>query len=883
MVWSDLFALTIEHSPAALAVLDRELRFLIVSRHWSIDLGVDAQSLVGRSYYDVFPNLPVQWRDAHLRSLTGSVERCEEERFVRPDGQVQWIRWEIRPWHAASGEIGGLLVFAETITEQKRVQQELQQSDERLRLAVTAANLGTWHWNLRTGELIWSVECLAMFGLPAGTQMTYERFAASVHPEDRSRVGAAIQRALSERCDYDIEYRNVWSDGSIHWTSARGRAYYDATGVPLRMEGIAQDITPRRQGERALAESERRFRDLAEGMPHMLWQLDPHGTLIYANHGWCRYFGRTEIELFQWEEVVHPDDLARVLDAWPEMSRGETNIGPFRMRRHDGIYRWFTCRSVPARSDTGELLHVIGISSDVDDLKQAEEALRTSQASLKAALQAAGMGTWVWEADGDHLRWDESLTQLFGLSAPDAGRATMGSLVALAVPEDRPAIERALARALRREADFDVEYRALPRDGGPLWIAAKGRIEEREDGQACRLVGACVDVTRHKRLEEELRQAQKMEAIGQLAGGIAHDFNNLLTVILGQASIAQFVPGVPERTLESIRDINDAAERAASLTAQLLAFGRRQVMSSSDLVLDDIVFGVTSMLERLLGEHIALVFEPSGERSLVHADPNMMGQVLLNLAINARDAMPRGGKLKVATRPAQLDASSARTTVGGQSGDYVCLSVTDSGMGISQEVMPHIFEPFFTTKELGKGTGLGLATVYGIVKQHDGWLSVSSEPGHGSTFEIYLPRVKVSAAGEAIASPEPEQGGRGELILLVEDDPSVRNVIQTVLEDHGYLLISAAGSAAALEVWRDHGEHIDLLLTDLVMPDSLTGLELASQLQAQKPGLKTILCSGHSAASVAEEIAALPRALFLHKPYRPETLLRAVRQLLDAS
>jgi len=307
------------------------------------------------------------------------------------------------------------VVFAETTTEQRRVEEELHRREEHLRLAVTGARVGTWHWNLLNDELIWSELAYAVFGQPVASPIDYARFVTMVHPEDRSRVESAVKHALQARTEYDIEFRSLWPDGSIHWTNAKGHAFYDALGRPVRMEGIVLDITPQKEAERARRESEDRYRSLAEGMPHMLWQLDAGGTLTYANRGWCDYFGRSSIALFQWSEVVHPDDLERVLGAWPDMIRGETNIEPFRLRRHDGVYRWFTCRSVPVHDSSGQLQHIVGISTDVEDVVRIEEALRVSQARLGTALRAAGMGTWVWDIETDRMIWDQALAQLFGV------------------------------------------------------------------------------------------------------------------------------------------------------------------------------------------------------------------------------------------------------------------------------------------------------------------------------------------------------------------------------------------------------------------------------------------------------------------------------------
>jgi two-component system cell cycle sensor histidine kinase/response regulator CckA len=878
-VWSDLFATTVEHCPAAVAVFDRDLRYLLTSRRWLVDLQIEGQELIGREHYEVWPTASPDFREACRRSLGGAVERLKDERFSRADGGVDWIRWELRPWHSATGEVGGILVFAEKTTEQRRVQEELRRSEEHLRLAVTGARIGTWHWDLVSGHLFWSDLCCAILGVPAGSSVDYDRFVALVHPEDRGWVQDAVSRSLTERTEYDAQFRIQLTDGSIRWVSSKGHAFYDLSGRPIRMVGIVLDVTPQKEAERALSESEERYRMLAEGMPHMLWQLDASGALTYANRGWRSYFGRGSIELFQWGEVVHPEDLERVLGAWPSMSTGETNIEPFRLRRHDGVYRYFTCRSVPVRDAAGQLRHIIGISTEVEGLVRAEEALRVAQARLGTALRAAGMGTWVWDIDTDHMIWDQALVQLFGVEEVSDSSLSIQRLLSLALLPDRAAITRALRRALRGEGDFEVEYRVQGRDGRARWIAAKGRVERDASGHPKRMFGACVDVTEHKRLEDDLRQAQKMEAIGQLAGGVAHDFNNLLTVILGQVGVAELSPGLPLRAQQAIQGIGEAAERAASLTAQLLAFGRRQLMNAQDLALEDLVTSVTTMLARVLGEQVSLVFEPGERPNWVCADPNMLTQVLLNLAINARDAMPRGGKLVIQIRPESIEEKALPSNGANGPGAYVCLHVRDSGDGIGPDALPHIFEPFFTTKDVGKGTGLGLSTVYGIVEQHRGFVSVESELGKGTLFSVHLPAI---ARKPAEAPPDPELDTRGgaELILFVEDEPGVRTVIQTVLEQHGYRLLVAANGREALECWSRYASEIDLFLSDVVMPDGLSGCELATILQAQRPELKTILSSGYSASNINVEMKNLKRSVFLQKPYRPSQLLALIRSVL---
>jgi PAS domain S-box-containing protein len=661
---------------------------------------------------------------------------------------------------------------------------------------------------------------------------------------------------------------------SVTISGLRNRA-----GEVTRFLVVARDISPRTRTDQALRESEERFRNLAEAMPHLVWQLAADGHLIYANQHWFSYFGRSQLGLLEWSEAVHPDDLGRMWAEWDDMLRGEWQIEPIRLRRHDGTFRWFSCRSVPVHDANGRLLHLVGTSTDVEELKRTQDALHVSRARLATALQAAGMGTWVWQIAGDHMQMDESLAQLLGFGAAEAEHATMVDFIARVHPEDRATLRGALARA--ETGEFEVEFRLPQADRRNIWLAAKGRIERGAHGRARQLFGACVDITQHKRLEEELRQAQKMEAIGRLAGGVAHDFNNLLTVILGQASVLGLRHELPADVAAAIGEIAGAAERAASLTTQLLAFGRRQLLQTRDLNLEHVVASVVQMLQRLLGENVALRIETVSPPPCVHADPNMLTQVLLNLALNARDSMPRGGRVTIRTSCETIDEQSAQAMPEARAGTWACLAVSDTGAGIPPEILPRIFEPFFTTKEVGKGTGLGLPTVYGIVKQHHGWMSVDSAPGRGTTFKAFLPLLAAEAL--PLAPPPAQQiaRGNGELILLVEDESSVRSVAQNILGQHGFRLMVAADGRQALEAFAKHGAHIDLLLTDVVMPHGVSGTELAAQLQAQKPGLPIILCSGYSAEHAGQDARTLVHSMFLQKPYRCEQLLSLVRLMLD--
>jgi two-component system cell cycle sensor histidine kinase/response regulator CckA len=420
--------------------------------------------------------------------------------------------------------------------------------------------------------------------------------------------------------------------------------------------------------------------------------------------------------------------------------------------------------------------------------------------------------------------------------------------------------------------------------GREIWVNVVKTPVRNERGEITGVFGIFWDISERMKLEQQLRQSQKMEAIGQLAGGVAHDFNNMLAVIGGNAELLlmdadQHTPA----TNECLKQITAATARAANLTRQLLAFSRKQVMQSEPLVLNKVVADLTKMLKRIIGEHIDLECRYADQLPFVRADAGMIEQVLLNLAVNARDAMPRGGHLLIATDTASFDAAHARAHPGARAGEFVRLTVTDNGTGIASEHLPRIFEPFFTTKELGKGTGLGLATVYGIVQQHQGWVEVSSQPGAGATFKIFLPVIPSPAGAAAAVKAETEVPGGAETILLVEDEYAVRSITRRVLESQGYRIYEATTVREALEVWRGHAEEIELLITDIVMPQRLTGRELSERLRAQRPALKVIFMSGYSSDVIGKDTGFFRRtkSSFLQKPFSTQVLLQTVRRCLD--
>jgi two-component system cell cycle sensor histidine kinase/response regulator CckA len=487
---------------------------------------------------------------------------------------------------------------------------------------------------------------------------------------------------------------------------------------------------------------------------------------------------------------------------------------------------------------------------------------------------------WVCAADTGRVLYLSPAYEAIWGKPPDGMLSAQGAWPESAIDEDMDAVSEARGHLARGTA-YEVEYRIKRPDESVRWIHDRGFPVSRKAGSPAKMVGVASDITERKRLESELLQAQKMELVGKLAGGVAHDFNNLLTIISGYVSMLLDKENMPPGSAEALKRVFTASRQATGLVRQLLLFSRKRSPKREVIELNTEVEVISGMLQRLLGEMVVVDFEAAPEAPRVSADVGMLEQVLMNLAVNARDAMPRGGRLSIAvgvqarggTRPPHPEAPARRA-------DYAFIAVRDTGAGIPAAILPRIFEPFFTTKDEGRGTGLGLATARDIAKRHDGWIDVETEVGAGTVFRIYLPLAR--AGVEAVAGPDPRhfpKAGKG-TILLVEDEANVREFAAAVLQQDGYTMLQAKSGENAREVWRWHSARIDLLLTDVVLPGELSGVQLAEKLKAEKPALRVVLATGYSRESVAPQSPGAETFFVLSKPYTPRSLLQAVHEVL---
>ena len=502
----------------------------------------------------------------------------------------------------------------------------------------------------------------------------------------------------------------------------------------------------------------------------------------------------------------------------------------------------------------------------VATVAEQQGALRQSEARLRLALESAKMETWI-------------------LELPRGGTAALDGLLDRVHPDDREAVAEQVRSALASEAGFAVEFRAAPSEPAPAdpeerWTALRGQVLLDDSTGRARLIGVAQDVTEQRRIEQQLIQSQRMEAIGNLAGGIAHDFNNLLTGIIGYLGFVQRRLPNETEVQQDLAEVERAARRAAALTSQLLSYARRQMVVPSSVDLNATVSALTPMVRRLVGEDVEVTADLAEPLDATRVDPGQLEQVLLNLVANARDAMPSGGTLLLRTRNTRITEGDARRWSDARPGHYVALEVEDTGTGMTPEVQAHIFEPFFTTKPPGSGTGLGLAVCYGIVKQADGHILVDSEPGRGSRFTVLLPRNAGHSNG-AVAAATPEAPRGSETVLLVEDDETVRGVTLRMIQGMGYRVVEAGSAVDALARAREYDGGIDLLLTDVVMPGG-NGRELAEALTAGHPGIAVLFMSGYTPDVVLRQGLVQESVAFISKPFTPQALAEAIRHALDA-
>ena len=918
----------LDNIPDPVWLKDLQGHFLACNEPTARAYGLSVEDTLGKTVFDTIPSEAERMtREDQQVIATGKPVRVEEP-FTDAQGQTRWFDTIKSPIRNARGEVTGTVGIARDMTERRETDEALRVSEQRFR-SVWEHSIDGMRLTDREGHILAVNEAFCRLVRLPREKLIGQLF--SVAYEEAGMDG-----------DIEV-YRRRFDDGSIAprlathlrlWNANDldveiSSSFVESGGQDKTLLSIFRDTTERKQAEARVsafsrlgqqlsaAKSARAAAEIIVGVAQQLlgWDactLDSYSPeldrayhvlsqdTINGQRVECASVGHDAPPSPRLRRTIEAGGQLILRDA-PEseslagMPFGDTarpSASAMFVPIRDGSkvtgvlsIHSYTAKAYDRRSleTLQALADHCGAALDRIRVEEAQaglaEQLGSRERRLTAFFSGATAGLVLLDKDLRFLQINDTLAAINGLPPKDhLGRTIREVLPGLADVLE-PLFSQVLATG-KPLLDIEVAGETPGRPGLQRhWIASYFPVIGTE-GAPEGIGGIVVEITERKVLQQQLLQSQKMEAIGQLAGGVAHDFNNMLAVIRGNAELLLMdaEQHSPE-TKECLKQVTAASERAANLTRQLLAFSRKQVMQSHPLALNDVIVDLTKMLRRIIGEHIDLQCRYAAQLPFVQADAGMLEQVLLNLSVNARDAMPRGGQLLITTEAVTYDAAHVRTHPEAAAGQFVRLTVSDTGTGIAPEHLPRIFEPFFTTKELGKGTGLGLATVYGIVKQHQGWIEVASPPGAGATFRIFLPAIPAAARPAAPPETEADLPGGTETILLVEDDYAVRMITRRVLESHGYKVYEAASAREGLELWRKHAKEIALLLSDIVMPEGVTGRELAEQLRAEQPALKVAFMSGYSADVIGKDTDFFrrTRSAFLQKPCSSRVLLETIR------
>ncbi len=794
---------------------------------------------------------------------------------------------------------GVCLLSLRALQDRSQVHQQLDQSLDELQtqqfmlgIAGELGHIGGWVMKLPAtadgeGELIFSDQVRRIYDIPPGTNPAPAEALSFFAPDSRPVVKDAFNKCMQHGTPYDLEAELINASGKKLWVRALGRPVHDSDGRVVEIHGALQDLTDEKNQAEAMAQSRQRFRQLADAMPLIVWTATPDGRLDYTNAEFNRITGTDADALVasqRWQEIGHPDDTGQYFKAWTaSVASGEPFEQEFRLHTRDGGYRWYLSRAVPVHDNKGNIIKWYGTAMDIHDRKALEQQTRRSEERFRYLSRATSDVVWDWDPVNRILWWSEGMKALSGVEDEQIIN-TPEFWIEHIHPDDRDEVVASFQACKYGDtSELQQRYRFLRADGSVAMVVDQGFIIRDDSGKAIRMVGGMKDITREQSMQEQLQQSERLRAIGELTGGVAHDFNNLLTVIMGNSELLREQLGDNSSLDGLVRMIAQAAARGADLTQRMLAFARRQPLEPAPLDIKRHLDHMEPLFRRTLPANIDLAVIHSAGLWRAMADPSQLESALLNLCLNARDAMKSGGRLTLETANMSFDHEYCQRHGELEPGRYVMIAVSDTGTGMDKETLARAFDPFFTTRKMGEGTGLGLSMVYGFARQSGGHVKIYSEPGEGTTVRLYLPRTAEEPSNTDLSQPHAslaELPGGTETILVVEDDELVRSAVCDQLKRFGYKLLEAADATTALALFQSN--EVDLLFTDVVLPGQINGKMLADRIIELKPGIKVLFTSGYTENAIVHQGRLDEGVQLLSKPYRQAELARRIREVLDS-
>lgn len=875
-----------DHSPCAIMVTDRSGRIERVNPAFISLNGYPEEELIGRQ-----PGL------LRADGLGGAVYKELWETILRgdvwtgrlhnkrKDGSMYWAVVTIRPVFDEAGGICRFLSISENITAEVEASEEAR--DTREENDLLAQKGGTVFWRVDATGLYTAVggNCGQVWGYQPEELIGRMRF-HELFVRDQGDAWRKASQGMFERKEPFVNFLNPVQrpDGRVIWVETNAAPMIHQDGSLAGYVGTDKDVTALKAAQLELATTAGLLRLVINSTPDLIFAKDLQGRTLICNKACAAILGKVPEQMIGRTDVENGWPAAQVEQYRQEDLRvfsGETVHIPQDHAEQDGGSLWFDTIKVPMRSANGDIIGMLGVSRDVTRIRKAEEERKKRDVLIEQAQEVASLGWWEHDFSGDMVTMSPEACRIYGLD-PCGDRFPRHILLDRAHSEDRKELEERYLASIRDGLPtFEWEYRVLKEPSGPV-VHVRVRCQHRRDesGRMVSSVGVVMDVTSRMLLEQQFRQMQKMESVGRLAGGVAHDFNNMLGVILGHAELLLDAVPPTGRMYESLREIQCAANRSAALTRQLLAFARCQPVKPGVVDVNEAIESMLKMLGRLIGEDVDLRWTPSEEPCRVYIDPSQIDQILANLCVNARDAIgPGPGVLEIRTTVVNVPSGLNDELAGLSAGPHVALSIRDNGCGMDERTLERIYEPFFTTKAAGMGTGLGLSTVFGIVKQNRGSIRVTSHPGAGSTFLIHLPLCTEGCLPVTPDESGPPRGGH-ETILLVEDEASVLSLAAALMGSLGYRVVTASSPSEAIHTFDADPQGIDLLVTDVIMPE-MSGRELADVLKESRPDLPVLYVSGHASGVISSQGIGVENMAWLQKPYAVAELAASVRSLMD--